>query len=211
MRSATAASADGPANLLAALRVAASPSARRLGCLVVFADEIHAARYVRKTHASSLTAFTSRPGPIGYVAEDEAHILLRPEPGPKPTIVDQDRLPRVAVVPAILSDDGHLLGTVAERVDGLVVAAFGVGHVPAAWVPTLAETAARIPVVLASRTGAGSVHTNTYGFPGSEKDLLARGLISASALDPYKARILLSLLLAGNASRADIATAFTQA
>lgn len=135
---------------------------------------------------------------------------MRPEPGPKPTIVDPDRLPRVAVVPAVLSDDGHLLGTVAERVEGLVVAAFGVGHVPAAWVPILAETAARIPVVLASRTGGGSVLANTYGFAGSEKDLLARGLISAGTLDPHKARILLSVLLAGNASHADIVTAFTQ-
>lgn len=210
MRSATAAGADGPANLLAALQVAASPSARRLGCVVVFADEIHAARYVRKTHASSITAFTSRPGPIGYIAEGEARILLRPEPGPKLAIVDQDYHPQVAVVPAVLSDDGQVLGAVAEKVDGLVVGAFGVGHVPAAWVTTLAETAARIPVVLASRTGGGSVLTNTYGFVGSEKDLLARGLISAGTLDPYKARILLSVLLAGNASRADIVTAFAQ-
>jgi L-asparaginase len=210
MRSATAAGADGPANLLAALRVAASAHARGLGCLVVFADEIHAARYVRKTHASSITAFTSRPGPVGYLAEDQVRIPVRPQRGPKLTGVDPDRRPHVAVVPAVLGDDGLVLATITEHVDGLVVAAFGVGHVPAAWVPTLAGAAARIPVVLASRTGAGSVLANTYGFAGSESDLLARGLVSAGALDPYKARILLCLLLSSNADRADISATFAR-
>ena len=131
MRSATAAGADGPANLLGALRVAASPHARGLGCLVAFADEIHTARHVRKTHASSITAFTSRPGPIGHLAEDQVRIPLRPGRRPAVTGVDPSRTPQVAVVPAVLGDDGQLLATIAEQVDGLVIAAFGVGHVPA--------------------------------------------------------------------------------
>jgi L-asparaginase len=211
MRSANAAGADGPANLLGALRVAASPEARGLGCLVAFADEIHTARDVRKTHANSVTAFTSRPGPAGYLAEDRVRIPLRPSRGPTVTGVDPGRTPQVAVVPAVLGDDGQLLATIAEQVDGLVIAAFGVGHVPAVWVPTLAKAADRIPVVLATRTGAGSVLASTYGFPGSESDLLARGLISAGTHDPYKARILLWLLLAADADRAGIAAAFAHA
>jgi L-asparaginase len=139
MRSATAAGADGPANLLDALRVAASPDARELGCLVAFAGEIHTARHVRKTHASSITAFTSRPGPVGYLAEDRVHVPLRPRRGPTVPGVDPGRSPRVAVVPAVLGDDGQLLATIADQVDALVVAAFGVGHVPAVWGTDAAE------------------------------------------------------------------------
>ena len=61
MRNPSLPGADGPANLLAAVRVAATIQARRLGVLVVFNDEIHAARFVSKTHTSSLSAFRLSP------------------------------------------------------------------------------------------------------------------------------------------------------
>ncbi|MFJ8469632.1 asparaginase [Streptomyces swartbergensis] len=209
MRNASMAGADGPANVLAAIRVAASVEARGAGCVVVFGDEIHAARWVRKTHATSPTAFTSYPGPIGYVAEDRVRVLARP--GASPTIDPQSAATpvRTAIFTVGLGDDGTLLQAVGDHVDGLVISAFGAGHVPMACVDALTDLAKRMPVILATRTGSGPVLRQTYGFPGSESDLLGRGLTSASTLDPVKARILLQLLLMTGADKDQIAQAFS--
>jgi len=209
MRQPTMAGADGPANLLAAIQTAAAPAARDLGCLVVLNDEVHAARWVRKTHTTSTGAFASPgAGPIGSLAE--GRLLLRARP-PRRRAVGPLSGPvtvRTAVVPMVLDDDGTLLRQAAAACDGLVVAGFGVGHVPMSIVDVLAGVADRLPVVLASRVGTGPVLANTYAFPGSESDLLGRGLIGAGTLDAYKARVLLHLLLAGGADREAIAAAF---
>jgi L-asparaginase len=54
------------------------------------------------------------------------------------------------------------------------------------------------------------VLTRTYGYPGSEADLIDRGLIPAGALDPFKARVLLHRLLAGGTKPDDVAPAFAR-
>lgn len=119
-----------------------------------------------------------------------------------------DRPAEVGLYTVVLGDTGILLDGLADRLDGLVVAGFGVGHVPANLVEKLASLASRIPVVLASRTGAGSVVSSTYAFPGSESDLFDRGLICAGYLDPLKSRILLRYLVSAGCSREDIQSAF---
>src|SRR6185437_2344734 len=96
----------------------------------------------------------------------------------------------------------------AGRFDGPVIAAFGVGNVPAKVVPVVAELAGRVPVVLAARTGAGSALARSPGFSGAENELLTHGLTSAGSLDPLKARLLLHVLPSGNATRDQVTTAF---
>lgn len=210
MRNPTLTGADGPANLLAAVQVASSPDARGLGTVVVLNDEIHAARFVRKTHTASPSTFRSvSTGALGWVVEGRPRIVLRPSPMPTlaPSVISST--PRVALLKMCLGDDARLIGEIESLgYAGLVAEAFGGGHVPERVVPALSQLAERMPVVLASRTGAGEVLKETYGFPGSERDLLSRGLIHAGFLDGLKSRVLLTLLLEMAADSADVRKLF---
>jgi L-asparaginase len=197
MRGAEAPGADGPANLLASAIVAGSQAARGLGALVVLNDTIHAARFVQKASTFLPSTFVSfAGGPLGCVIEGRARIDVRVE---RRAIISDGchgRDQPVALLTAALGDDGRLLpGLPGLGFRGLVVEAMGVGHVPSAMVAGLAQLAEVFPVVLSSRVASGSVFAATYGFPGSEIDLLGRGLIGGGALGGLKARLLLSLLL----------------
>jgi L-asparaginase len=201
MRSPQTPGADGPANLIASVRVAADSTSRDRGVLVVLNDQIHAARRVRKTWASGPGAFESRSfGPLGYVDE------LRPVYGcgtvpqhvlPMPGLFST---PRVGLIETYFDDDGTLLNALVHNgFKGAVVAGFGVGHVAGGFADAIAIAVASMPIVFASRTGAGSTHRDSYRFRGSESDLLDRGAIPAGWLDARKARVLLTCLLAGGA------------
>jgi L-asparaginase len=197
MRSPQQPGADGPANLIAALLAAAAPGSRDQGVLVVLNDEVHAASRVRKCDATSVGAFGSAPfGPLARIHEGAVvygnHLTrVAPLSGQLPV-----RPAKVALVEACLGDAGELLGLASEAdFDGVVLSAFGAGHVSSALAAMVSKAVARVPVVFASRTGAGSVLADTYGFVGSERDLRDRQAVSAGWLDARKARILLSCLL----------------
>ncbi len=201
--------ADGGANLLAAIRVARAPTAAGLGVLVVMNDEVHAARFVRKTHTHRPSAFASiAAGPLGWIAEDRVRIALRPTES-TPTVRWRGEPPHVPLVTLGFSTPASEFARLLERPPaGLVIAGFGVGHAPSWTVEAIAALAGQIPVVLASRVGAGEIFHGTYGYPGSETDLAARGCIAAGYLDALKARILLALLLGDGADRARIVEVF---
>ena len=200
MRNPTRPGADGPANMLAAVQVAASEAARRLGVVVVLHDEIHAARFVRKAHTSSLSTFKSDPlGPIGWLSEDQVRIALRPARRPAITPAPGGAQAKVAILKMALGDDGALVeAALGAGFDGLVVEAMGGGHVSPQATRALADAASHIPVILASRAGSGEALRSTYGFEGAEIDLLSKGLISAGRLNGVQARVLLTLLLSAN-------------
>ena len=115
----------------------------------------------------------------------------------------------VPIVLSALSDHGRTLSTLLEaHVDGVVLAAYGAGHVSSheseiveAWAPT-------VPVVVSTRVGSGGTLRATYDFPGSEVDLQRRGAILTGLLDPLKSRILLAALISSGHDRRGIVDAF---
>ena len=205
MRNATLPGADGPANLYAAVVVAASgPDVG--GVVVVLDDHVHAAGDVTKAHSTLPSAFTSpNTGPIGLVAE--GRLILSSVPvrrSPRIHRATSGAHPlSVPIVTIGLDDDGATLAA-AVNADAVVLDACGAGHVPQWLVEPIAQHAERIPVVMTSRTRTGPVLRQTYGFPGSERDLRARGVLSCGPLNALKARILLLALLRSGMSRAEI-------
>lgn len=203
MRDPTQLSADGPANLRAAVTAASSSACRGLGAMVVMNNELHAARRVTKRDTCSLAAFSSEPfGLLGRLHEGHVTVANRPVRLPtldRPVVVDQT----VVMLESTLGDAGtHLrLLLQTDTVHGVVLGGFGAGHLHQEAARDLGASA--VPIVLASRTGQGPVLESTYAFSGSESDLIARGAIPAGWLTPRKARLLLLLLIASGASAED--------
>ena len=210
MRNPTSLSADGPANILAAVTCAATKRVAQAGVVVVLNDEIHSARFVAKSHSGSVGTFQSpNMGPVGRVTEGKVSLFCRPTSGPKVRLPVSGTKPKVALIKVSLGDEGDLLEMVNQSdFQGVVIEGFGAGHVPETYLDILDEILLKMPVVLASRTQAGHVLRQTYGFAGSEMDLIRRGLIPSGILDGLKAKNMLTLLLMSGVSQADIATAF---
>ncbi|MBL0921044.1 MAG: asparaginase [Phycisphaerales bacterium] len=209
MRGADAPGADGPANLLAAARIAASPDAHGQGVLVTLNYDIHSARFVQKMHTTHPSAFESPlTGPLGVIAEGRARFYTRVTRMPcHPVALGPP--PPVPLIKIAMGTQGRLLAALPDLgYQGVVLEGLGAGHVPAEMAPVMGEIASRIPVVLASRCTTGPVFTSTYGYPGGEIDLIKRGLIPAGFLSGLKARLLLGLALRSGPDHAKVRNAF---
>lgn len=197
MRTASAPGADGPANLAAALAVAASDDARGLGVLVAFAGKVHAARFVRKADSTSVDAFASpQAGPLGVVEEGRFTAWWRP---PRLAPLDVSGLDAtVEVLTPGLGSSPDVVRAVADACDGLVVSVPGAGHTPPDVLQVLQEVATAKPVVAVPRPWRGALLHATYGFAGSEADLRSGAIACAGTLAAPAARIaLLACLGAG--------------
>jgi len=208
IRPASASGADGPANLLDAVRAAGAAATAGAGVIVAFAGELHAARAVRKVDSTSPRAFASpRSGPMGRVIEARVDLWGSPQRRPPLPVAHLDA--RVEIVPAALGSDGALLdAALATGADGIVAVLLGAGHAPPAFLRACRTAAERVPVVACVRPESGRILRSTYGFEGAEGDVRAAGLILAPSLSPAAARITLMACLGAGYSRVATAAAF---
>jgi L-asparaginase len=196
MRPSSAISADGYLNLVNAIKVAADPDSKGRGCLLVMNDTIYNGRDVTKNATYRVEAFQSRDlGPLGF-ADGDGRIVYYHQPVRRHTVQTEfdvrnlESLPRVDVVVSYVGADGTMIEAAAKAgAQGIVSAGTGAGR------PTPAEDAAfdkcfkdtGMLMCLSSRVASGRVVRS----PGLTK----RGFVAGDNLQPWKARLLLSLAL----------------
>lgn len=204
MRPSTSLSADGPLNLLNAVRLAANPGARGRGVLVALNQRVHAARDVQKGHTFAVEAFVSPDnGPVGFVLDAQVQLQRTPQHLASTDVLPMPpvgRWPWVEVLASYVQPDPRLVDAlVAAGVNGLVIAATGAGSIHSNLEAALSRASQRDVLVLRStRTGAGMVPSQAS----------AQGWASTGTLNPFKARVLLMLLIA--AGRVEPGMAFLQ-
>lgn len=201
---------DGPANLLEAVRVAASPEARGYGAMVVISGQIFAALDATKTNTHLLDAFESPGlGPLGVL--DEGELIMHRELPPSPPIIQPATLATpVDIIFVAAGADERLLDASREVARAVVIAAMGRGNVPPAVVPAIQRWIADDkPVVLTSRTQGGRVG-HTYGYAGGGRRLEEMGVIFGGSRRAQQARIDLMLALGAGMKMPEVRAMFRE-
>ena len=191
---------DGPANLLEAVQVAASPEMRGFGALVVISGQIFAALDATKINTHLLDAFESPGiGPLGVL--DEGELIMHRELPPSPPIVNATTLGTpVDIIFVAAGCDERLLDASRTIAKAVVIAAMGRGNVPPAVVPAIQRWIDEDkPVVLTSRAQGGRVG-HTYGYAGGGRRLEEMGVIFGGSRRAQQARIDLMLALGAGMS-----------
>ena len=197
MRSSNELGSDGVYNYLSALRVASDDKATDKGVLVVMNDEIHAAKYVTKTHTTSVSTFqTPIHGPLGLIMKHEILYFKTAEPRVR---FDLDRIQGlVPIIPVYAGMTEELLDLLpVDQLDGLIIQAFGAGNVPKETAQKLNDLIQEgLPIALVSRCFNG-IAEPVYAYEGGGVCLQNAGVFFVKELNAQKAR--LKLLIAINA------------
>ena len=197
MRSSNELGSDGVYNYLSALRVASDDRAADKGVLVVMNDEIHAAKYVTKTHTTNVGTFqTPTHGPLGLITKREILYFKTAEPRVR---FDLDHIQGlVPIISAYAGMADELIDMLdLEQLDGLIIQAFGAGNIPKETAEKLESLLQKgIPVALVSRCFNG-IAEPVYAYQGGGVQLQKSGVFFVKELNAQKAR--LKLLIALNA------------
>ena len=196
MRSSNELGSDGVYNYLSALRVASDDKAADKGVLVVMNDEIHAAKYVTKTHTTNVSTFqTPTHGPLGLIMKHEILYFKTAEPRVR---FDLDKIQGlVPIIPVYAGMTEELLDLLpVDQLDGLIIQAFGAGNVPKETAQKLnALIQEGLPIALVSRCFNG-IAEPVYAYEGGGVCLQNAGVFFVKELNAQKAR--LKLLIAIN-------------
>jgi L-asparaginase len=195
MRNISELSWDGPANLLAAIQVAAAQEARGRGVMVTMDERIVQGAEVVKTHTEEFGTFQSPNwGPLGIV--DRGKVLFYRESRRKPALQPASPVQPVDLVKIVAGADSRLIeASLDTGAKGVVIEALGRGNVPPAAVPGIRRwTESGRPVVITSRSLRGRV-LDTYAYPGGGRELREMGVIFGDHMTGQQARIELMLAL----------------
>jgi L-asparaginase len=189
---------DGPRNLLNAIRVAVASEALGKGVMVAMNGQINAARDVTKTNTSQVETFRGLEfGALGVVDEEKVRFYRAPLRRQTFLLEPRTQLGRIDIVSSYAGADGILIRSLVREghVQGLVVAATGLGNVSSSMFDAIKEARARgIPVVISTRIPTGRIFPLSAS-KGSALTLRQIGCVLADNLSPQKARILLMFAL----------------
>ena len=204
MRPSNMAGADGPANIMNAVRAAADTNGRGRGTMVLMDDRLFAARDVTKTNSTRVETFQApERGPLAIVDPDGVFYRAR-SAGRATAQFDVSAvhdLPRVDVIYSYPGADSVAIdAVVAAGANGLVIAGVGRGGMTGSQSGAVRRAAAQgVVVVTSTRTGSGRVPVGTGG-----------NTIGSGDLNPQKARILLMLALSRTSDPAQIRKIFSE-
>jgi L-asparaginase type II len=213
MRQATAVGADGPANLLNSVRVAASAAAASRGTLVLLNDEVFTARTVSKVNTVRTNAFEAAVEGVAGVVDPDGIVFYHKAERSECTrplfdVATVTNFPRVDIAYVYAGADSVMIdAAVAAGARGLVIAGAGAGATTPGQSGAINRARDKgVFVLTSSRTGSGRVSVGRGGAGrGGAGTAVDRGpAYGAGPLNPQKARILLMLGLATGASAESI-------